>query len=163
MFRGGPRLDGVYAASGAPSLSGVRFTLRTDGPIRSSPAVAGGLLFFGSDDGFLHAVDARSGAERWRFATGGAIRSSPAVENGSVYIASRDGRLYALAAATGRLRWKLAFGADLGRQNYWDFYLSSPIPANGLVYAGSGDGHLYAVDRASGHVVWKHDAASRIR
>src|SRR4051794_5060087 len=90
MFGGDPQLTGVYRTAPAASLAGIRFTVQTDSPIRSNPAVAGGLLVFGSDDGFVHAVDARTGAERWRFRTGGAVRSSPAIVGGSVYVASRD-------------------------------------------------------------------------
>jgi outer membrane protein assembly factor BamB len=163
MFRGDPQLSGVYHTSPAYGLGGVKFSFPTGGPIRSTAAIAGATVYFGSDDGYLYAADAQTGTERWRFKTGGMVRSSPAVVNGIVYFASRDGNLYALTAASGRQLWKMAFGKDLGPQNYWDYYLSSPIIADGNLYIGSGDGFLYVLQAKNGRLVWKFDAQSRIR
>ena len=55
--------------------------------IWSSPAVSGGLVYVGSNDGYLYALDAASGTERWRFGDGRVI-SSPAVSGGLVYVGS---------------------------------------------------------------------------
>ena len=97
---------GVYDTAPVRSINGVRFTFATGGPIRSTPAVVGGVLYFGSSDGNFYALDAKSGRERWRFRTGGAVTSSPAIAEGIVYFASRDGFLYAVDARNGRQRWR---------------------------------------------------------
>jgi outer membrane protein assembly factor BamB len=41
------------------------------GELYSSPVVANGMIFVGSTNGNLFAVDPESGAEKWRFATEG--------------------------------------------------------------------------------------------
>lgn len=163
MFRGGPRLDGVYRGRAPRALIGVVFKFRADGPIRSTPAVAGGTLFVGSADHRLYALDAVTGVERWRFEARAGVSSSPAVSSGLVFFTSRDGTLYALNAASGKLVWRLAFGLDLGSQNFWDFYTSSPVPVGNLIYVGSGDGCVYAVDSRTGRIRWKTALASRVR
>jgi outer membrane protein assembly factor BamB len=163
MFKGNPALTGVVDAPPPRALLGVRFRFRADGPIRSTPALAAGVLFFGSDDGHLYAIDSRTGALKWRFAAGAGVTSSPAVVAGTVFFTAFDHTLYAVDAATGRLRWKTIFGADLRTTNYWDFYTSSPIPFAGALYVGAGDGHLYAVDQASGRKLWAYDAGARVR
>jgi hypothetical protein len=61
--------------------------------------VADGTVFVGSNDGYLYAVDADSGAQRWRAETGGSIFSSPTVADGTVYVGSCDGNLYAIHAS----------------------------------------------------------------
>jgi outer membrane protein assembly factor BamB len=71
----------------------------------SSPAVANGKVFFGSGDGNIYAVDAKSGILQWKFATRDVVHASPAVAGGIVYIGSWDGVLYALDATTGRKKW----------------------------------------------------------
>jgi len=163
MFRGNPQLTGVYATKPALSLDAVKFSVTTGGMIRGAAALDNGTLYFGSGDGNLYAVDAQSGAERWRFKTGGPVTSSPAVANGTVFFASRDGKLYCVRARDGGLVWSHTFGKDLTTENYWDFYLSSPAIVGRALYVGSGDGHLYAFDIATGKTIWAFDAGSRVR
>ena len=62
-----------------------------------SPVEQGGLVYVGSRDFSLYALEAASGKLAWRFATGGPIDdSSPVVAGGMVYVGSLDGRVYAL-------------------------------------------------------------------
>ncbi|MFC4565917.1 PQQ-binding-like beta-propeller repeat protein [Nocardiopsis mangrovi] len=124
------------------------WTFETGGAVMSSPAVADGVLYAGSDDGHLYAVDAASGEERWRFSSEGRVRSSPVVADGVVYVGSDDGHLYAVDVATGEERWpRFRIGAEFGR--------SSPVVADGVVYAGSGDQYLYAIDAGTGEERWQ--------
>jgi outer membrane protein assembly factor BamB len=163
MFRGNPQLTGVYDARAVYSISGVRFTFATGGPIRSTLAVVDGVLYFGSSDGNFYAIDAKSGNGRWMFRTGGAVTSSPAVAEGVAYFASRDGFLYAVDTRTGKQRWRVSLGKDLGDQNYWDYFLSSPVVVNRTLYIGGGDGMVRALDSQSGKVRWTFDAKARVR
>ena len=68
------------------------------GPISSSPAVANGVVYVGSEDSTLYAFDAATGAQLWSAATGGQIyHGSPSVSDGVVYVGSTDDNLYAFA------------------------------------------------------------------
>jgi outer membrane protein assembly factor BamB len=163
MFRGDPALTGTVDAPAPRALLGVRFRFQADGPIRSTPALARGTLFFGSDDGSFYAVDARTGALRWRMTVGAGVASSPSVVNGTVYFTAWNGNLYAVTAATGALRWKVYLGRDIGTMNYWDFYTSSPTPFDDTLYVGSGDGHVYAIDPANGRIRWSNATGARVR
>jgi hypothetical protein len=73
---------------------------KTNGPVWSSVAVAGPIVYFGSNDGNLFALDRESGAERWRFKSNDRIFSSPVASDGMVYFGSDDGTLYALKGTT---------------------------------------------------------------
>jgi hypothetical protein len=101
----------------------------------SSPAVAYGIVYVGSFDDNVYALNATTGACVWKYATGNYVISSPAVANGIVYVGSYDDNVYALNAATGALVWKYATG---------NLVYSSPAVANGIVYIGSYDGNVYA-------------------
>src|SRR5258707_13767286 len=72
----------------------------------SSPAVAGGLVYFGSSDSNVYALDAGSGTLQWKFKTGDVVHSSPAVTDGTLFIGSWDTYLYALDAANGKEKWR---------------------------------------------------------
>ena len=62
----------------------------------STPSVSDGVIYFGSEDGFLYALDSASGEELWRVRARDRVRSSPVVVDGVVYFGSHDGRLYAV-------------------------------------------------------------------
>lgn len=168
MFRGGPDHHGVYQ-SPAPTLHTLAWKYRTGGRVVSSPVVSGDMLYVGSTDNFLYAIDRTSGTLQWKFETQGPVNSSPAFHNGLVYVASIDGNVYAVDAATGRQRWKFAtkgerrFSAPgihgaIPRTEVmpdpFDVFLSSPTIADGTVYIGSGDHHVYALDVATGVLRW---------
>ena len=85
----------IWAPPRIWSLSTSRLTFITDGDVVSSPAVAGSVIYVGSEDGHLYAVDRMTGEKLWDYATGDMVTSSPAVENGTVYVGSHDGNLYA--------------------------------------------------------------------
>lgn len=177
MFRGDPTHSGIYAGSGPRKLQGVKWRFSTGNRIVSSPVYSNGVLYFGSDDNNLYAVDAATGIQKWKYVTQGPVPSSPAVSGDTVYFPSYDGKFYALNAETGRLKWKFSTGGERrfeakGIHGFqpknqtiadpWDLYLSSPVVANGTVYFGSGDGNLYALDAASGDLRWKFRAGDVI-
>ena len=119
----------------------------------SSPVVGQGMVFFGSGDGRLHAVDAATGAARWTFATGDVVHGSPALADGVLVVGSWDSRVYALDAATGRERWRYQGGEDPLLHNQVGFQ-SSPAVADGVVYIGGRDSRLHAIDAATGQARW---------
>jgi outer membrane protein assembly factor BamB len=110
----------------------------------SSPAVVNGVVYFGSDDGNVYALNASTGAKLWSFATGGEVGSSPAVVNGVVYIGGA-GNVYALNASTGSKLWSFATGVEVD---------SSPAVVNGVIYFGSRDGTVYALNAGTGAKLW---------
>jgi outer membrane protein assembly factor BamB len=122
----------------------------------SSPAVWNGVVYVGSGDHNVYALDARSGALRWRFSTGNVVHASPAVEDGIVYIGSWDRNFYALDARTGALRWKFTTGDDRDIYNQVGIAGSAAV-ANGMVYFGCRDSHFYALDARTGALRWKRD------
>ena len=84
--------------------------------------MADGIVYVGSNDRNVYALEAATGKLVWKYATGDPVVSSPAVADGIVYIGSEDGKVYALGAATGKLVWKYATGGQV-----W----SSPAVADG--------------------------------
>jgi hypothetical protein len=79
MFRGNLGRTGVYKANTVKALNAIRWKFKTEGGIGSSPAIADGVVFFGSIDKYLYAVDVKTGQEKWKFKTGSEVFSSPAI------------------------------------------------------------------------------------
>jgi outer membrane protein assembly factor BamB len=124
--------------------------LLSDLLVLSWPVVADGVVYAGSLDGALYAIDAASGAQRWRFETG-AIGSvaAPVVADGVVFAGAQDGLLFAASTASGEERWRVELGPGSVAN------LPLPAVADGVVYAGGGEGILLAVDAASGQERWR--------
>ena len=120
----------------------------------SSPAVVDGTVYVGCGDGNCYALDAQSGALKWKFPTGDVVHASPAVVDGTVYFGSWDTYLYAVDAGTGQLKWKFKTGEDAENHNQTGIQ-SSPAVVDGTVYFGCRDSHLYAVDAATGQQKWQ--------
>ena len=70
-----------------------RWTHMTRARIDASPAVAGGRVFVGSNDGRLYVLEIASGKVVWEYEDGGALMSSPAIAAGRVVFGSSDGRV----------------------------------------------------------------------
>jgi outer membrane protein assembly factor BamB len=170
MFRGNAAHTGVYDANGPRELKGIKWKFATGGKVVSSPVADQGVVYFGSYDRNVYAVDAETGVQKWKYSTLGPVASTPAIANGVLYVMSYDGKFYAIDAATGKAKWKFTtegdrhfeakglHGAQPMSQTYvdaWDMFQSSPVVAQGMVFFGSGDGHLYALDAVTGGLLWK--------
>jgi eukaryotic-like serine/threonine-protein kinase len=114
----------------------------------SSAVVADGLVYFGSGDSNVYALDAATGKERWRFNNKGSwVIGSPAVRDDKVYFATSDtALLYALDAKTGVQIFSLSFKT-------WPLF-SSPAIAADRLYIGSHEGKLFAIDLKSQKLAW---------
>ena len=145
MYRSDPAHTGQQPGpppSGQPSLA---WRFDTGGEVYASPAVAGGIVYVTSKSGFLYAVDAGTGEQRWRVQLGDyVVRSSPAVVDGVVYVGGGF-HLIAVDAATGQERWR--FPMRYAGQ-------ASPTVVGGTIYVASQEGFLYAVDARSGAERW---------
>jgi eukaryotic-like serine/threonine-protein kinase len=112
----------VLGVNNVGSLN-LKWSYATGFYVGSSPAVVNGVVYVGSDDGNVYALNASTGAKLWSYGTGNYVDSSPAVVNGVVYVGSQDGNVYALNASTGAKLWSYT-GSEVQ---------SSPAVANGMV------------------------------
>jgi polyvinyl alcohol dehydrogenase (cytochrome) len=80
----------------------------------AQPAIAGGRVFVGAQNGTVYSLDAKTGCTYWTFKTQSAIRAAATVgsrrtaagERGHVvYVADQSAHVYALDAQTGDLLW----------------------------------------------------------
>jgi len=156
MFRNNHQHTGI-STSIAPKTNNTIWSFQTGLWVVSSPAVADGIVFVGSGDGNVYAIDQPTGDLIWNFTVDSAedmrVDSSPAVADGMVFVGSNNGRLYALAEATGEPLW--VFNASDGIN-------SSPVVVDGMVIFGwwnwpSPQGKVFALDQFSGETLWTYE------
>jgi outer membrane protein assembly factor BamB len=122
------------------------------GPVYRRPGVDSGTgtLFVPSADRQLYALDARTGAVRWRFDAGAPVLSEPLAVAGYVVFGAGE-RLLAVDAATGELAWSVpGRGFSAGR-----------AACDGeRVYTAAADGYARAHDLRTGREAWSHPMVS---
>src|SRR6476659_9616383 len=104
QFRFGPAHTGATPYEHALTASNVSrlelaWTYTTGGPVWSSPAVAGGVVYVGSNDGRLYALRLSDGAVLWTAPLGGRP-SAPPTMPAHAYHADSTTRTYAPSAQT---------------------------------------------------------------
>ena len=153
-FRGNLRRTGYFGGKGLPRLRGEKWKFRTGGLVRSSPVVADGTVYIGSDDKHFYALDAATGTVRWKKDTGGPVAATATVTDSTVYVGSKSGYFYALDATTGEEKWR--YVKDSKRPERFPIS-TSPAVAFGVVFFGVGrwHGHLSGLDATTGEEVWR--------
>jgi outer membrane protein assembly factor BamB len=149
MFRGNPAHTGEYPGPGPKGKLTLLWRSQT-GRYPTLPMVAQGAVYVASNDGYLRALDAKTGTSLWRFDTGLDVSpfASSAVGKGVVYVVTEDG-FSALDAANGEPIWQRRLDCHCENE---------PVVADDIAYA-SGD-VLYALDAATGDVIWRFEPGS---
>lgn len=129
-----------------------------------APVIHEEVVYAGSGDGGLYALEAADGAVRWIYRTGGRIRAAPALHEGTVYVGSGDGYFHAVDAAAGERVWRFRTeGAGLDAADFGfdrTQITGAASVADDAVYFGSRDARLYALDRRSGRELWRFEEPS---
>lgn len=155
-FRGDAALTGV-AADPLPASLQPAWTFEAQAGFESTAAVVDGVVYVGSLDEHLYALDLATGKERFRFQAKGEVKSSPGVRDGVVYFGDEGGFFHAVDAKTGKELW--SFETDGGVTSSASFFARSGGKGEGKagtgVLFGSYDGFLYALDAKTGKELWK--------
>jgi len=168
------RATSIVAFTAVTSISAEihtpKWTYPTGDPVLSSPALSAGVLYVGSYDQNLHAVNAVDGSFRWSFSVkptktnqAAYIYSSPAIApDGTIYFgteerffqnpATSSGTLYAVNP-DGSEKWKYPVAAAI--------YSDPAIAEDGTIYFGCYDSNLYALN-PNGSLKWKYLAGGTI-
>jgi outer membrane protein assembly factor BamB len=143
LFRGNPLQNGV-ASSNLPAKLAVRWKFKTKDSVEAAVAIANGVVYVGSFDEHLYALDLANGKEKWKVKIG-PIRAAPSYKDGSVYVGTEDGLFFRLEAATGKEVWKFDTDAEI---------TSAANFVGDRVLFGSSRSLLYCLG-ADGKLIWK--------
>ena len=129
------------------------YNFPADAPINTSPAIDGGMAFFGDDNGSLYSVNVHSGAPIWQRSYPAGIDSSPAVDGGAVFFGTKGNTVKAVNEQTGANIWSTATSSAVE---------SSPAVSGGTVYVGTDDGTVYALNETTGSVEWSKQLSAAV-
>lgn len=144
----------------------------TGDKVRASPMVIDGIVYIGSTDGKLYALDEDGNSDGnqgvndtsttnsdliWSSSIGSITQGSPAAvaEDNKLYIGTDDGKLFALDRLTGSTIWEQDYGASAAIKG-------SPTIGKDLVYFGAADYKVYAVEASNGNTKWSETTSGII-
>src|SRR5437879_948950 len=119
LCRGNALQTGV-AASSWPDKLDVLWKFKAKDGIEGAAAIVNGVVYVGSLDEHLYALDLTTGQLKWTYQTDpakgtkvGPLRASPSVRHGLVCVGEADGLFHCVAATTGNKRWTFDAGAEI--------------------------------------------------
>jgi outer membrane protein assembly factor BamB len=130
----------IANANGAHSI----WTWTPSGSLNASPTVNAGVIYIGSENGNVYAINASTGAVKWTkslkisncskagIVSSATVAKDPVTGRLTVYVGAADHYLYALSAATGATIWRTVIGSTTSAYYNW----ASPTVANGYIYYG---------------------------
>lgn len=149
---------------------------KTLGDGYSSAIVVDGVLYLtgnvgdkGSTRGMLYALDAKSGAEKWKFEYGPewdksyeCARATPTYFEGHLYLVSGLGRVLCVNVKTGKQVWAIdTFEKYSGRNITWGIAENPLIYDNTIiVQPGGDDTAIVALNIKTGDLIWKSSGLS---
>jgi eukaryotic-like serine/threonine-protein kinase len=144
-------ITALHAFRGTPDAS-PSWPFDAGAAVYTRPFVVSNVVYVGSTNGHVYALNTGNGAVRWQYPRAGrpqmgAVYSRPGVAGQWLYVGSDHGRIDALNTASGALRWSRRC------DQAGDRILSSPVFADGVVYATSG-GFACALNAADGARFW---------
>jgi polyvinyl alcohol dehydrogenase (cytochrome) len=147
------------------------------GSARTQPALAGGRLFVGSENGEVHALNPRTGCSYWSFRAQAGVRTAPTVAayraaqgtgGYAVYFGDTKANVYGVDAETGKQLWtrridEHASAAISGAPIVHDGRLFVGVQGLGEEGRGASGGYpcctfrgsLAALDIHNGNLLWK--------
>jgi outer membrane protein assembly factor BamB len=161
---GGPAVDALTGVVVTGTRDGVLrartpdgralWTFQAEAGFPAPALVSGGVVYAGSSDGRLYALELGSGKERWRYAANEEVGTTPVLAGGVLYVATLQDTLVALDAASGAWKWHHRREASTST-GFTIRGAAGPAVDGGLVFGAFSDGTVVALDAASGAVKWQ--------
>jgi eukaryotic-like serine/threonine-protein kinase len=150
----------IYAPSSDQKLYAIDYsgnkvwTFSTKGAIWSQPVTNGKLIFLGSMDHYLYAIQSSDGKEVWKTDLGASTVSTPLLsDDGILYLGTIGDELLAIKASDGTILWRVSTDAGI-----W----STPVLEKNTLYIGDLSGVLYSISAENGKILWTHATSSLI-
>jgi outer membrane protein assembly factor BamB len=132
-------------------LSRLNFFDRRDRSFVGGLGTGAGMVFVGTTTGFVVALSAADGEERWRSNVQGEVLAASTAEEGLVFTQTIDGRLIALKEDSGEQVWSFSNPVPVLTLRG----TSSPVYSAGAVITGFASGKVSAIRASNGEPVWE--------
>jgi len=145
LFRGDPQRTGVFDFPAIRQEPSIQWKTNISSTWLMPPVLADGILYTGSGNGTLYAVDVQTGEKLWSTDGFSQLENSGAVGGDVLVAGGYDGRLRALDRHSGEVLW--SFNTVYPVQ-------ASPLIVEDHIFVAT-DHALYALDLSTGKMQWQ--------
>jgi eukaryotic-like serine/threonine-protein kinase len=124
----------------------IKWRFKAKRAITSSASITQNIVFFGSMDSTLYALDAKTGWVIWRYRLGKPTISTPFIVENYLFTGASSGDITCIDIRTSKEVWHYSTDHQV---------TGSPIVFKDSLYCGSVDGHLYSLEYRTGRLRWK--------
>ena len=124
----------------------------TGGEVSATPIIQDSVVYVGSLDGKLYAINAGNGSQKWstgKMRSGGGISSTVTISKGIIYLGDYGGWFYAFDAKNGAELWSYIVPSP-----YRNFNAAAVVSGDSTIFIGDYDGKVYALNAATGIPRW---------
>lgn len=113
-----------------------------------TPSIDGGVIYAGSENGTVAAIEINSGNTLWRIRIEEVITGGVGSGDGMVMIATQSAEVITLNQADGSIKWRHGVSSEV---------LSAPVTNGDIVVAQTVDDKMVALDAGSGEQRWIYE------
>jgi outer membrane protein assembly factor BamB len=145
LHRGDATQTGVSTEK-LPDKLDILWEFNAKNSVEGAAVIADGVVYVGSSDKNLYALDLKTGAKRWTTPLG-IITASPGINGDRVYIGDADGKFYCLDRSNGKVLWTFDDNDQTGQ------ITAAPNFDGDNVLIPTHNSTLYCLDK-SGKKIW---------
>jgi outer membrane protein assembly factor BamB len=143
VYRGNPLQNGAVTEA-LPDQLEILWQFATKDAIEGAPAIHDAVVYIGSEDENLYALDLAKGQEKWHYKAG-PIKAPVSYRDGLIYVGDSNGVFHCVDAAKGTFRWKFETAGEIA---------SGANFSGEFILFGSYDESLYCLTK-DGKEKWK--------
>ena len=145
LFRANPQRTGVYSFPAIRMLPEITWQTKVNDTWLMPPLLADAILYTGSGDGVLYALDAQTAEQLWSKVGFGQLESTGAIAGDTIITAGYNQTVKAMDRITGEERWSYTTGYGVQ---------GAPLIVDDRVFIAT-DHEVYNLDLKSGELIWK--------
>ncbi len=132
------------------------WSFEATGRFDAAPRIDTELVYAGSSDGTLYAIELATGRLRWKYDAQEEVGTTPVVAGGLVLIMTLQDSLVAVDAKTGAWKWHHRRET---REGFTIRGAAAPLVSGALAIGGYSDGTVAVLDLSTGTVKWERKVA----
>jgi len=124
-----------------------KWTFEAVGTLRASPVLYSSLVYIGSDDKNVYAIDKYTGELEWSLKLDAVIGTSPAVSGNVLVIGTEAGTVYGIHRNEGEELWQVDVGSPVS---------TAPCVSGSTAMVGTYGGQLHGINIGDGDLEWTY-------